>query len=565
MTDSISLGNVSSTNGTFRLSGTASDLDTESIVEAAYEAKRFAAVRLERKIEVNDAKIAAYNDLSSILGDIQTAVDGLRNPPGFFGTDTNVFENKQVFLTSNSATVAESIAGIAVENSADTGSFELEVETLATAHKLSAGSASSQDQTLADALNGGAAFSGTLDISVDGGDVATVAIDGTMKIADLKTAIEAASGTSGVTASVLQVSDSDFRLVLSAQDTNKTITIADNSGIAGGFQSSDIQTPNPATFYVDGVQMTRDGNEIDDVIEGVTFSLFKEEPGTKITVEVEPSLQDAKEKIVDFVNAYNAFRDFVDEQSVVSEDGDLAEGSVLFGDQTLRRLTSDLTSLLGASVDGLDADSISTLRDIGITINGANRLAVDDSKMDSTLIGKLDELRSIFEFSAVSVPATLTVTGRSNSFANTDFNVQIVDADNDGVPESATIDGIAADVSNRAITAPEGSAYEGLSFFWSGTGSETVAVSTSQGIADRLYNRIEQVIDPLGGELETAIDAIEGITEDYNDDILRINERAESARDLLIEKFTAMEAALSLANSMLEQVKAQSRAWSGGG
>ena len=563
MTDGISLGNVANTNGTFRLTGTASDLDTGSIVEAAYEAKRFAAVRLENKIERNDAKIAAYGDLKTILGDIQSAMDSLRNPPGFFGTDTNVFEAKQVFMTSGSTTPAEALAGIAVENSAASGEFELEVTELATAHKVSAGTATSQDQTLADALNGGVAFSGTIDISVDGGDVATIAIDGTMVLADLRAAFEAASGTSEVNASVLQVSDNDFRLVLSAKDTNKTITITDNSGIAGGYQTSDIQTPRPASFIVDGIAMTRDNNEIDDVVEGVTFSLFKEEPGTKIQVEIEPSLQAAKDKVVDFVNAYNAFRDFVDEQSVVGEEGQLAEGSVLFGDQTLRRLTTDLTSLVGSAVGGLDPNALSTLRDIGITINGANRLTIDDSKLDSNLIGNLDEVRDIFEFSAVAVPATLTVTGRSNSFANQDFNVQIVDADNDGIPESATIDGIAADVSNKAISAPEGSAYEGLSFFWSGTGSETIAVSTSQGIADKLYNRLDNVLDPLNGELQTAIEAIEDVTADYNEDILRINQRAEAARDLLIEKFTAMEAALSLANSMLEQVKAQSAAWAG--
>ena len=85
MTDGIQLGNVSQTNGTFRLTGTASDLDTGSIVEAAYEAKRFPAVRLERKIETNEAKVAAYTDLKNLLDEVQTAVDGLRNPPGFFG------------------------------------------------------------------------------------------------------------------------------------------------------------------------------------------------------------------------------------------------------------------------------------------------------------------------------------------------------------------------------------------------------------------------------------------------------------------------------------------------
>ena len=562
MTDAISLGNIARSDGTFRLTGTASDLDTSAIVEATYESKRFAAVRLERKIEVNDAKTAAYSDLRTNLSDLQNAVDGLRNPPGFLGVEDNVFEQKQVFLSGTTSAAPESVVGVVAGNTADSGAFELEVQQLATAQKLSAGTANSVDQTLADALNGGAAFSGTLDLGLAGGATASVAIDGTMTFADIRTTINAASATTGVRASVLQVSDTDQRLVLSAEDTNKAISITDSSGITGGFLTSELQAAQPALFEVDGIALSRDNNEVDDAVSGVTLSLFKAEPGATVDISIEPSLGGAKDRIVDFVNAYNAFRDFVDQQSVVTEDGDVSADSILFGDPTLRRLTADLSALTGDTVDGLDPSAISTLRDVGITIDPGNRLAVDDTKLDQGLIGNLDELRRIFEFDAVSVPATLDVTGRSNALGATSFNVEIVDSDNDGVPESATIDGIAAEISNRSISAPDGSAYEGLSFFWSGTGSETVSVDVSQGIADKLYNRLEDALDPLNGELQEMTTTLEETNAGYLEDIERIELRAETARDLLIEKFAAMEEALSLANTMLEQLRAQTAAWS---
>jgi len=563
MTDAISLGNIARADGAFRLTGTASRLDTSAIVEAAYEAKRVSAVRLERKIEINDARSAAYADLRTILGDLQGAVDGLRNPPGFLGAEDNVFEQKQVFLSGNTTAPPDSVAGVIAGNTADAGSFRLEVQQLAAAHKLAAGTASSADQTLADALNGGVAFSGTLEIGLAGGTTATVAIDGDMTFADFRAAVNAAAATTGVRASVLQVSATDQRLVLSAEDTNKAISITDASGIVGGFLTSELQAAQPALFEIDGIALSRDNNEIDDAVSGVTLSLFQAEPGALIDVSIEPRLAEAKDRIVDFVNAYNAFRDFVERQSVVGEDGAVSADSILFGDPTLRRVTADLAALTGLSVDGLAPGAISTLRDIGITIDGANRLAIDDGKLDQGLVGDLDALRKIFEFDAVAVPATLAVTGRSNSFGATSFAVQIVDADNDGVPESATIDGIAAEISNKAIKAPDGSAYEGLSFFWSGTGSESVTVDLSQGIADRLWNRLEEVLDPLKGELQEVTTTLDETSAGYLEDIERIELRAANARDLLIERFAAMEETLSLANTMLEQLKAQTAAWSG--
>ena len=87
-------------------------------------------------------------------------------------------------------------------------------------------------QTLAEAWNGGAAFAGSLEIGLAGGTAATVAVDGSMSADDLRAAINAVSAQSGVAASILSVSASERRLVLSAAETGRAIEFADAGGDA---------------------------------------------------------------------------------------------------------------------------------------------------------------------------------------------------------------------------------------------------------------------------------------------------------------------------------------------
>ena len=55
-------------------------------------------------------------------------------------------------------------------------------------------------------------------------------------------------------------------------------------------------------------------------------------------------------------------------------------------------------------------------------------------------------------------------------------------------------------------------------------------------------------------------ESLEDLNSDFSEEITKIEERAETFRQQLIEKFSAMEAALALADSMLQQVRATTEA-----
>jgi flagellar hook-associated protein 2 len=356
---------------------------------------------------------------------------------------------------------------------------------------------------------------------------------------------------------VLKVADDDFRLVITAEETGKAITLGDSTNIAGGFPSSQLQAAEPAIFEIDGVEITRLQNQVDDILPGVTINLFKADAATTISVAVEPSLGDIKERIAGFVEAYNNFRDFVDAQSAVDANGQPAEDAVLFGDRTLRSLVGGLGTVVGGGVTGLDPDAMASLRAVGVELDSDSRLTIDDSKLDNALLTKLEEVRGVFEFRLQSSSSELAIFSRTNALAANAFSIEITDTDADGTPEAVTIDGVAATFDGSTIEGADGTPFEGLEFLWTGKGSTTIDVEVSQGIADRVFNFVGPATDTLNGSITQAIDSLKDVNSNYSKQIERIEDRALRARELLLERFTAMEAAMSLANTMLTQIRAQ--------
>jgi flagellar hook-associated protein 2 len=569
MTSSIQLGTLATGTGAPRLMGSSSKLDTEALLQAMVDAKRLPAMRLEKRIDRDEARLAALEDMRALLGQLRQAVDRLRNPPGSLGVQDNLFERKMAFLTSDGPVAAEQIVGVSVANAAAAGRFDLVVEQLARARKLAADSVDDPSAPLADSMNGGAAFAGSFEIGLEGsGTSATIEVTGEMTLNDLRARINNSSAESGVSAQVLKVADGDHRLVLTATETGKEVVLTPAGGDdvlavtglsadGGATFKNSLQEPQLARFEIDGVALERTGNTVTDAIPGVTLSLYRGEPGTTVTVEVEHALGEIKEGIGAFVEAYNAFRDLVDQNRRVDESGRLGEDAALFGNSLLRSVTGALGSELGRAVAGLPEDALATLGAIGITLDSTSRLKVDDGKLDESLLGKLDEVRDIFEFSLTSDTGELRVIKRTNALAEHSFTLNIVDADADGVIDSADIDGVPVDVDGRRIIGKAGTPFEGLELFWSGTGSGSIEVTATQGIADRLYNQLEGVLRPGSGRLQAEVDSIDKRNDDARRQIERIDERAERYRARLIERFAAMEAALAMADAMMRHMRTQ--------
>ncbi|MEO3433791.1 flagellar filament capping protein FliD [Inquilinus sp. CAU 1745] len=564
-------GNLTLVNGQPRLTGVFSGLDTEAIIQASVQVKRIPAVRLENRVSQNEVKVAAYQEMSNLLDLLRTAANALRNPPGSTGLADNVFQQKAAFLTSSSATPATELLGVTAANGAAVGIYDIEVIQIAKAHKLSgtavqiggAPAASSSDALgLTDTLTLG------LRDGPDGTDAlgatATVDITASMSLDDVATAINAETGTTGVRASVLKVADNDFRLVLTADNTNQRIDLqaADPATLTAlGGMANNLETPQGAELNFGGTTIYRDSNEITDLIDNVTFDLYKAEVGTNVRVEIEPNTAAVKTALTGFVDAYNAVRDLIISQQTASEDG-ADENAVLFGDNILRSLSTRLGGDVAASV-GLSGDVLSTLRDVGVTMTPDNKLSIDATKLDSTLIEKYDEVRSVFEFGFNSSSTDVRVLGRDRPLGVSEFTLRFTGPnDSSGGATGVEVVGYGEvfEISGNRLIGKAGTAFEGLDLAYVGTPDDPapadITISLSNGVAEKIYQTVDFFTRPVDGQITAQIERLNEQNEDFLAQVTQIDERLEIYRQTLVEKYTRMEQAIAAADAMQKQLRA---------
>src|SRR5690606_32292713 len=130
-----------------------------------------------------------------------------------------------------------------------------------------------------------------------------------------------------------------------------------------------------AQFYLNGIStvIERQSNSINDVVDGLTFNLrgtfnVANDPGTNLAIAIEPDTVIAQNSIINFLNAYNAIRQFAVEQTQVGSDGTFAETAVLASNPTFLNTINSITQQITRDVAGLTDGDPSSLADLGITL-----------------------------------------------------------------------------------------------------------------------------------------------------------------------------------------------------
>ncbi|WP_417454259.1 flagellar filament capping protein FliD [Kiloniella sp.] len=556
-------GTLTYVNGSPRITGQYSGFDTNAIVEATLLAKRLPAVRMESTISDNEVQTQAYNELNTLLTSLRDSLNGLRNPPGLSGRDSNIFEAKSGFLTSSTSTPATDILGVSSTNSAASGVYEIEVLQIATANKIS--SSTVVDATAAQGITD------TITLGVSGGATKDISITSDMSLNDIAGAINGVTNDTGVRASVIKVGDNDFRLVMTAEETGKAITL---SG-AGNFLSTygdgavltELQAGDKAQIKVDGIAtvIERDTNNITDVIEGVTIQLYKAEVGNNIKVEINNNLGGIKTAINDFVETYNTLRDLVKQQRDYDPSSSSGGKPPLYGDDILRRVDRALSGIVSTGAEGVDGGKVNTLALIGVELNDDNKLAVDSTKLDDALVTNLDGVRSVFEFTFEPDDSRLAVISRTKGINIDDFSLVIDGVDGSGNITGASVTGYGDvfDITGNTLKGKVGTAFEGMTMVFVGTpgsGSQTIEVKTSYGIAENFFHSVDDFVKPGSGQLSTRILELADANKDLNEKIVALDARLELTRNFLIEKYSRLEQVLAQADAMRKQLEAQANA-----
>jgi flagellar hook-associated protein 2 len=580
MVTSIQLGNLFNSNGRTIITGGNSALDVEGLVKGLTEARRQPAVILEGKVEVNTKRSEALAEMQKLLQDFRDAADFLRNPPGVRNAAENVFRYRKAAVSSNGAIPGSTYLNVTAEPGAPVGRYNINVGQIATRNIQTTNTFSIATPDTALVGNpGGPLNAGTLSIGAAGINVTLNAGDTLSQVASK---INSVKNQSGVEATVIKISDGNYRLSFKTLETGTAQNydiVAQNPGMWGiGFS---IQSPAvDAEISLDGTTVTRSNNSINDLVDGLTFNLLAATPvATTLEINIESDRELAKQGIVNFVDSYNAFRLFVSRQTELGTNGRPTKDAVLASNSALSLSSSRVNIELSRFVDGLAASDPSRLADIGITLSDypgdnetpftRNILTINEEKLNSAIESNFEAVRRVFEFDMTADDANLTVFSRSNGLGVSRFTLNVDQVAGtytatfnvNGVPTVVSLEGnIMNGGDGVVLTGKRGTVLEGLTLIYASSSNATIDVNISQGIGDRVFNALEDMLTKDSGVVSSALQQVEKESKRYEEEISKIDDQIKRYRDRLIEQFSALERTISQINNLLQSLDAQANA-----
>ena len=350
--------------------GVGSGLDLESLVQNLVAAESRPIQLLQSRQANLDVKISAFGSLQGSLASFQSSIDALSTSDAFRGISGSSSDDS-VFTAS-------------AAQSAVTGSNVVEVTQLAQNNKFGTQSFIDGSEVVG---TGQLAFTvGSESFTVD-----VTAENNTLE--QIRDAINTDSNNSSVQASIINI-DEGSKLILTSNEAGLVNQIAftvtdddsnntDDAGLSRlVFGIQELEEARDATLVVDGFAVTRNTNEISDVIQGVTLNLTG--LGTA-SVAVTENLGVAKTTIEALVTAYNEL------VSTLSVQGDTS----LSGENTLLNIESRVRSLFSDSYNDSSAN-INYLFQLGLSFDRDGILSFDGDEFDEVVGTNINEIQNIF-------------------------------------------------------------------------------------------------------------------------------------------------------------------------
>jgi flagellar hook-associated protein 2 len=472
-------------------------------------------------------------------------------------------------------------------------------------------SAATNPVTVASGAGSGQFNAGTYTIAGPGG-TGTVTLNAGDTLDQIATDFNNSESSTGIAVSVIQTSPGVYQLAFNSTLTgggsqydfdlsNTTVTTVTNGSgdpvsLGGVGFAAPVDGQN-ASFDLNGTLITRPTNTISDLIPGVTLNLLENTqalPGASFTLQVTPDTTGIANAITNFANTYNAFLTFYAQQTALNSNGTPASSSVLYSDTTLRNVYNQLTAEASSIVTGLSSGSggssgsgaSNQLTGIGISfINTAattttpsisNTLSIDSTALQSALQNNLSGVEQVLGYNLSSSSPNLASFQNATDPTVSSFTLNVTQStnpptyvanytDSSGNPQHVDFTYNSVGTNAVALTAPANSALAGLILIYTGTGNESdIKVTTTQGIVAQMNNFLTTALTANTGLIATDQSAISTKNTTLQTQISNVATQVANTRITLLQKFSALESAISSANSTLNLLNATQLASSSG-
>ena len=537
------------TSGTTYISG-ASGFDSAALIAAGVEARMQPAYRLDVQIDEMAAEAAAYEELVSLMTALGTAAEGLSG-----SANASVYETYTAYLTAPGLDDPLNHLGATVTDGASPGIYEITVGQLAQGMKVA-----SSEQASETALG----LEGAFRLGADGYTGADIVVASDMTLSDIADAINAASADTGVAATMIRTSDSGYTLSLSTVQTGAALTVSAQTGDdilhalgitdGGGAFAHPLQAAQDAVVTIDGITVTSASNDIEDLIPGVSVNLYGATAGSAITLEVGQDLSAVSSAINEFVEAFNAYRTFVINQQATIEGEGAAPDAALFGESLLKSANATVYDVMASSVD---VDGVSyAIADIGIDYGPGNMLTVDETALEKALLQSPEIVEAFFASSATSTSADLGVSALPGSVPAGTHAVDVVTDGVTGEILSATVNGVAMEISGASIIGPEGSGYDGMRLVYTASASASIELAVSQGLADQMIAAVDTYTNDNDGLISERIESLNSKIDDKSNRRTDIATSAAEYEAYLVQYYARLEQEIMESDLALKQLEA---------
>jgi len=353
-----------------RMSGLASGIDPQ-MVDKLVELQKIPVESAKKRKEKIVEEKKEFEKLNTAVSDLDKAANGLKNRADFF----------KLKVESSHPDIIDGIVGGAAVLP---GSYEFEVRGMARTDKELAFGFPDRDKT--------SVGFGYMQISRENDSPIDIIVEPGSTLENVADKINDANA--GLRAMIVNTGyqPDSFRLLVLSEKSGKESQISIDPDTTFLDFNEQVKGQNLDVLFED-VPITSSKNQLDDLIDGVTFNVKRAEPGTRIQVSVTHDIDTTVTGIKDFVDKYNVIATFVNEQSRV--DPQTRRAGMLGGDSSVRQVMRQLQSSLQNM--GLGAGKYRTLADVGITTNSkTGALDMDETKVRAALTEDYEGVAKLF-------------------------------------------------------------------------------------------------------------------------------------------------------------------------
>ncbi len=523
------------------VSGLVSGIDWDSTIQQLMAIESRPVSLLESRKSENETKLSLWRQMNTKLQSLESTTENFQTRADFLArlatsSDTQYVSASATGDATPGTHTISSITSLARANNYVSGTG------YASANSAFGQAAGSITINLADHPDG--AKSITLTYGTDYG--------ATSSIADLCELINSHTDNDGlVTASYLNdgSASNPYKVVITAANSGTDYRVTSITDTSTNLNLAEGLTAQNCVFNIDSISVSKNSNQIDDVLDGVTLTLTDSSPTAPIILTVENDLATVKSNVNSIVNTYNEAKALMNTASNYDEENEIL--GPLLGDGNLSSIRAKLDAIISSRIPGLASGAnYSNLSQIGISTDGATGLlSVDGDELSDALEDDFTGVGDVFCEDASSDNGNVGYIQRTTDTEAGDYQV-VVNYDGSGNITSATINGNEADIMGTLVQGKEGNPEEGLllRFTWPGSGSQTTAnLNLSLGVNCQFKNDIDFITatELEEGEVYWAEERLEDSIENLDEQIEAMERRLEDKEEQLRRQFTNLEIYLS--------------------